>query len=193
MRDSPIRGIVMPERVASGAMMADERPDESEDGTPKIFKSMTGVIGGATAVVVALGGLYTAYDKFLAKPKPPSEEAAPAEDQVDDQVDDNAASAPQPAADSSQQKVRNSYTTGDDGTLEWVNGMWAWTDGDGNTYRYSEESNDGVTIVGKMLQDGKYVWLQFPVAGGQALQSYDDQNNWKDPIKVTVKSETTDG
>lgn len=189
MRNGPFRGIVVLGRVASGAMMADEQPEESEDGPPKIFKSMTGVIGGATAVVVALGGLYTAYDKFISKHKQPTEEAAPA----DDQVGDTDASAPQPAADSSQQKARNSYTTGDGGTLEWASGMWVWTDGDGNTYRYSEESNDGVTIVGKMLEDGKYIWLQFPVAGGQALQSYDDQSNWKDPIKVTVKSETTDG
>jgi hypothetical protein len=169
--------------------MADEQSEEPADGTPKVFKSMTGWIGGLTALVVALGGLYTAYDKLISKPKPPKEDAASAENQVE-----NSAASAQSAAAPSQQKIRNSYTTGDGGTLEWVNGMWVWTDGDGNTYRYSEESNDGVTIVGKMLEDGKYVWLQFPIAGGQALQSYDDQNNWKDPIKVTVKEpETTDG
>jgi hypothetical protein len=169
--------------------MADEQPEEQADGTPKLFKSMTGVIGGATAVVVALGGLYTAYDKFMSKPKQEAEAVSP-----EDQDGNAAADAPQPVGAESPQETRNSYETGDGGTLEWVNGMWVWTDGEDNTYRYSEESNDGVTIVGKMLEDGKYVWLQFPVAGGQALQSYDDQSNWKDPIKVTVKkAESTDG
>ncbi len=169
-----------------GERMAGEQSEEPGDGTPKIFKSVTGVVGGLTALVVALGGLYTAYDKFRAKPKPPTEELAPAGDTT-------AATGSRSVAAPAEQNC-NSYTTGDGGTLKWVSGMWVWTDGDGNTYRYSEESNDGVTIVGKMLEDGKYVWLQWPVAGGQALQSFDDQVNWKDPIKVTAdKSETTDG
>lgn len=161
--------------------MADEQPEQSADNTPKIFKSMTGVIGGATAVVVALGGLYTAYDKFLRKH--PVAETSPAD----------AAAEPSPSPDSPappQEKVRKAYTTGDGGTLEWVSGMWVWTDGEGNQYRYSEESNDGVTIVGKMLEDGKYVWLQWPAAGGQALQSFDNQDNWNNPIKVTVNEPT---
>jgi hypothetical protein len=38
-----------------------------------------------------------------------------------------------------------------------------------------------------MVEDGKDVWIQWPVAGGEALQSFDGQENWNYPIKVTVK------
>jgi len=173
-----------------GESMAGEQSEEPGDGTPKIFKSMTGWIGGATAVVVALGGLYTAYDQLISKPKRAAEESIRSEDSTSGP----AAPGTQSAAALSQEKVRNSYTTGDGGTLEWVSGMWVWTDGEGNAYRYSEETNDGVTIVGKMLENGQYVWLQWPVGGGEALQSFDNQDHWEKPIRVTVeKPETTDG
>jgi hypothetical protein len=165
-----------------GAAMADEEPEQPADNTPKIFKSMTGVIGGATAVVVALGGLYTAYDKFLNKP--PAEETAPADDTI------TPAAAPQNAPPAAAQNDRKTYTTGDGGTLEWVDGMWVWTDKDGTPYRYKEETNDGTTIVAKLPGGGEHgedVWLRWPVAGGQALQSFDDQENWNNPVKVTVE------
>jgi hypothetical protein len=155
--------------------MADEQASGTADGTPKIFKSVTGVIGGLTAVVVALGGLYTAYDKIVPKKEAPSPTGAPA-----------AAASLSQSADQPQQPVRNSYTTGDGGTLEWSGGMWVWTNGEG-TYRYNEISNDGVTVFGKMVEDGTDVWIQWPVAGGEALQSFDGQENWNYPIKVTVK------
>ena len=165
--------------------MADEQqPETPADGTPKIFRSMTGVIGGLTALVVAVGGLFTAYDKFLRKE--PAAETAPGGAAAP------AASVAQDTPSPAPQKVRHSYTTGDGGKLEWVGGMWVWTDGEGNEYRYSEESNDGVTIFGKMLEDGQYVWLQWPVAGGQALQSFDNQDNWTKPIKVTVADPPAD-
>jgi hypothetical protein len=166
--------------------------DQSADNTPKIFKSMTGIIGGATALVVALGGLYTAYDKYLRKP--PTEETAPADDAARPAA---AASVPQAGAAPAAEKPRKSYTTADGGTLEWIDGMWVWTDKDGTPYRYKEESNDGTTIVARLPgggEDGKDVWLRWPVAGGQAFQSFDNQDNWNNPIKVTVNdTETTEG
>jgi len=160
--------------------MTDEQQQDSTDGTPKLFKNMSGWIGGLTALVVAAGGLFTAYDKFIRKE--PAAEAAPVDDVAPAAEPSTSQDSPAPP----QEEVRKSYTTGDGGTLEWVNGMWVWIDGERNQYRYSEESNDGVTIVGKLLEDGKYVWLQWPVAGGQALQSFDNQDNWTKPIKVTV-------
>lgn len=159
--------------------MAEEDANGAGDGTPKIFRSLTGVIGGATAVIVALGGLYTAYEKYFAKQD--TEEAEPAPDTATG-TNDVQADAPTPAP---AQPKRYSYTTGDGGTLEYVSGMWVWTDGQGNSWRYSEESNNGAVIYAKMLQDGKYIWLQWPVPGGEALQSFDDQENWNNPIKVT--------
>jgi hypothetical protein len=151
---------------------------------------MTGVIGGATAVVVALGGLYTAYDKF--RNKEPVEETAPADDTLTPAA---TASAPRDTPAPAAQNGRKSYTTSDGGTLEWVDGMWVWTDKDGTTYRYTEETNDGTTIVAKLPgggEDGKDVWLRWPVAGGQALQSFDDQENWNNPVKVTVDESAAD-
>ena len=41
--------------------MPDNETEEVTDGRPKIFKNLTAWIGGATAVVVALGGLAGAY------------------------------------------------------------------------------------------------------------------------------------
>jgi hypothetical protein len=169
--------------------MTDEQPEQSADNTPKIFKSMTGVIGGATAVVVALGGLYTAYDKFLSKR--PVEETAP----TDAAPPAETASAPQDDLAAAGGDVRNSYTTSDGGTLEWVDGMWVWTDKDGAPYRYKEESNDGTTIVAKLPRGGEQgedVWLRWPIAGGQAFQSFDDQQNWNNPVKVTVNDPAAD-
>jgi hypothetical protein len=159
--------------------MAEEQPQDSADGTPKLFKSMTGVIAGLTALVVALGGLFTAYDKFIRKEPEKVETAATATPAA-------AASMPQ-TAPPSREKVRKSYTTGDGGTLQWVSGMWVWTDGKDNTYRYTEESNDGVTIIAKLRENGENVWLQWPTEGGDALQSFDEQEHWEKPIKVTVK------
>jgi hypothetical protein len=160
--------------------MADEQASGTADGTPKIFRSMTGVIGGLTAIVVALGGLYTAYDKMFPKKEAPAPTATPA---TAESLKQNADQAPQP--------IRKSYATGDGGTLEWSGGMWVWTDRDGNSWRYDEISNDGVTVFGRMMEDGKPVWLQWPAGGGQALQSFDNQENWNTGIKVTVKEDGT--
>jgi hypothetical protein len=168
-----------------GESMAGEQSEEPRDGTPKIFKSMTGWIGGATAVVVALGGLYTAYDKFIVKVKPSAELAA----NVEDQSTDTDASASQSAGTAApEQPERESYTTGDGGTLAWDEGMWLWTDKDGTEYRYKEEANDGTTIVARIPnggEKGEDVWLRWPNAGGKALQSFDDRERWTETVKVT--------
>jgi len=165
--------------------MTEEQPKEATEDRPKVFKSMTAWIGGATAVIVALGGLVTAFGGLLrhdSRQTEPKTEAA-------QQTTNAPVAAVEP--ESTAEEERASYTTGDGGTLEWVKGMWVWTDGEGNPFRYSEESNDGVTVVGKLRQDGKDIWLQWPVAGGEALQSFDNQDNWNNPVSVTISEPAT--
>jgi hypothetical protein len=155
--------------------MAEEHSNEATDDRPKFFKSMTAWVGGATALIVALGGLATAFGGLLGRDTAKTNSAQQAVNASD-------------VAPESTEEDPTSYTTGDGGTLRWVEGMWVWTDKDGTPYRYKEVSNDGVTTVAVLRgggEDGKDVYLRWPNAGGQALQSFDDRENWNNPVEIT--------
>ena len=158
--------------------MADEPPKDATDERPKIFSNMTAWIGGATALVVALGGLAGAYRNLFPDVSPPAQ-TAPAPQEV---------SQPTAASTSDEAQAPTSYTTDDGGSLKVVDGMWLWTTKDGDKYRYKELSNDGTTTVAVLTgggENGKDVYLRWPNAGGQAFQSFDDQATWTDPVDVT--------
>ena len=160
--------------------MTEEQSKQAADDRPKFFKSMTAWIGGVTAVIVALGGLLTAFGGLLGSHSREAIVKSDSEQRVQSDV------APQ----SAEEEEPTSYTTGDGGTLRWVEGLWVWTDKDGVTYPYKEVSNDGVTTVAVFSgggEDGKDVYLRWPNAGGQALQSFDDRENWNNPVEVVAK------
>lgn len=163
--------------------MPDDETNDASDGSPKLFKNLTAWIGGATAVVVALGGLAGAYRNIFPNH---SAQAADASSQ---------ASSPDSAAQTEQeQSPVTAYTTDDGGTVRLTDGMWVWTTKDGDTFRYKEVSNDGTTIVAlleKGGENGEDVYLRWPNAGGQAFQSYDNQANWKDPVQFTPDDQAT--
>jgi hypothetical protein len=157
--------------------MADEpRPDLKPDDRPRFFSTLNGWIAGLTGLVLAFAGLFTACDKLF-RDEPAGTGAA-----------SNGMAAPAAATTASAARRITSYTTGDGGTLRRVEGMWVWTDKDGTTYRYQEEINDGVTTIAVLKQggeNGQDVYLRWPNAGGMALQSFDNQANWNQPIEVT--------
>lgn len=163
--------------MAAGATVPDDDTEEATDGGPKVFKNLTAWIGGATAVVVALGGLAGAYRNVF--PHEPAQAA-----------DTNGvqAAAPSAAGTEQDQGTITAYTTDDDGSVRLTDGMWVWTTKDGEKYRYKELSNDGTTTVAVLKgggDKGQDVYLRWPNAGGQAFQSFDEQASWSDPVEFT--------
>src|SRR5207302_7211669 len=118
--------------------------EQGPDERPRLFRSMTACVGGATGVVIALGGLAAAYRQLM--PQSPVEaaarndnEAAPAAAPADAHA---AAAASVPADDPWY------YTTDDGGTLRWVGGLWVETSPTGAKTRYTHQSTgDGTTVA----------------------------------------------
>ena len=168
--------------------MAEEQPDETTDDQPKIFKSLTAWIGGVTGVIVALGGLASAFGIFSGRNTPQEEMrtkgGAPVVQEEQNAISEDLNAATQ----SAQEEQTISYQTDDGGTLSSVDGLWVWTTNDGVKYRYKEVSNDSATTVAVLKgggEDGADVYLRWPNAGGQAFQSFDEQATWTDPVKFT--------
>jgi hypothetical protein len=161
--------------------MADDDTNDTTDGRPKVVKNLTAWIGGATALVVAVGGLAGAYRNIF-----PSEPAQTQATQNDATVPDKAA-----APADQDQAAASAYTTDEGGNVHFIDGMWVWTTKDGDKYRYKEVSNDGTTTVAVLKgggEKGQDVYLRWPNAGGQAFQSFDDQATWTEPVDFTVQS-----
>jgi hypothetical protein len=156
--------------------MTDEpKLEPKPDDRPRFFSTLNGWVAGLTGLVLAFAGLFTAFDKLF--PDKPSLTAASSNRPVD---------APAAAVAPVDRPI-TSYTTDEGSTLRRIEGMWVWTDKDANTFRYKEESNDGVTTVAVLKEggeNGKDVYLRWPNAGGMALQSYDDQANWNQPVEI---------
>lgn len=158
--------------------MSQEQPDEVPKRRPRFFNSLTAWIGGATAVIVALGGLASAYRDLF----PAGQSAAQAPNDTQNINRDD--SAVQPA------DAPASYSTDDGDKLKFVEGMWLWTTKEGVDYRYKELSDDGVTTVAVLKaggEKGEDVYLRWPNAGGKALQSFDDQSTWSDAGNLTLQ------
>ena len=167
--------------------MAEEQPDETTDGQPKIFKSLTALIGGVTGVIVALGGLASAFVIFTGHNSSQAEVrtngGAPVVQEEQNAISEDLNAATQ----SAQEEQTISYQTDDGGTLSSVDGLWVWNTKDGEKYRYKEVSNDSATTVAVLKgggEDGADVYLRWPNAGGQAFQSFDEQATWTDPVKL---------
>lgn len=161
----------------------DEQPNDGAGGRPKFLSGTTGMIGGVTALVVALGGLATAT-RDLWRSEPKAHLASADEAGVKGSVDR------QPAVSQPAQSP-DSFTVdgGEGGTLTKIDKTWLWTTADLSRYEYEEYSNDGTTTVAVLRQEPPEndFYLRWPNAGGAALQSEDNRKTWGNPIKLTPK------
>ncbi len=159
----------------------DEQPNEAAGGRPKFLSTTTGLIGGLTALVVAVGGLATATKDMWSGDKDSKAEIVER-----DSSESAAKSKPTAARPTSYQ-----ITGGEGGTLDRVNGTWVWIDAMGSPYRYEQQSDDGTTTIAVLSgygDNGGDIWLRWPNAGGEGLQSWDEGESWKYPIHLAPKT-----
>ena len=163
----------------------DEQSNVAAGGRPKFLSSTTGIIGGLTALVVAVGGLATAT-KDLWRSEPKAQASAPAETGTDETT-----AVPQDETASTEEGAPTSYTVegGGGGEIAEIEGKWVWTTANDTRYEYEEESNDGTTIVAVLRQGPEEAdaYLRWPLGGGTALQSFDEKESWGQPVKFTAK------
>ena len=159
----------------------DEQPNETRD-RPKFLNNMTAVIGGTTALVVAVAGLVTATKDIWHKE--PKAQAGISDAAVSQRASDK------PSTPKAAQAQSYAVEGGEGGTLIKIDDRWLWTTAAGDPYYYSELSNDGTTTVAVLKQDPPATdfYLRWPNAGGAALQSEDDRATWSSEIKLTPKS-----
>ena len=156
--------------------MEEQQNESSQGRTGKV----TAWIGGVTALVVALGGLATATKEIWGGDKD-------AKANTVQQASDSTTKSKAPASRPTSYQI----TGGDGGTLDRVNGTWVWIDAKGTPYKYEQQSDDGTTTVAVLRgygDDGGDIWLRWPNAGGEGLQSWDQGESWKYPIHVAPKT-----
>jgi len=157
-------------------------PDEGGDAPPPFFKNINGIIAGATGLVIAVGGLFTAYNGIWGKKQAEQSPAAveqPAE-----------AAAPVAAAALPKDEDLPTYYEGDDAALEFVDNKWVLTTSEG-TYEYKEMlSPDEDRVLAFDMANKEY--LRWPVKGGMSETSKDDES-WTKWIALDPVSPPEDG
>jgi hypothetical protein len=160
-----------------------EPPTQEADGRPAIFKNINGVIAGVTGLVIAVGGLFSAYSAIRGDKKeeqPAVEAPATAAEPV--------AAAALPAKD----EDLPTYYEGDDATLEFADNRWVLTTSEG-TYEYKEMFSpveDRVLAYDKTNDE----YLRWPVKGGMSEMSKDEATwtNWITLDPTTPPAEGSD-
>ena len=155
----------------------DEQTNEAAGGRPKFLSGTTGLIGGLTALVVAVGGLATATKDMWGGDK--DAKANMAQESSSEPMTKSKA----PTARPTSYKIIG----GEGGTLDKVSGTWVWIDAKGTPYKYEQQSDDGTTTIAVLRgygENGGDIWLRWPNAGGEGLQSWDEGESWKYPVQV---------
>lgn len=154
--------------------MTDEPQATSGDSRPKFLSGVTGVVGGLTALVVAVAGLLTAY-KGLG---PSASKPEKSEQQVE-----AAANVPPPQTEAqAQANLPTSYTgtwEGNAVTLAWQNGLWVETTDQGDqpavVLKYEQLARtDRMTNV---INRDDNLYVRWPTGGG-AVEKSEDGINW---------------
>jgi hypothetical protein len=153
-----------------------EQPTATSDPQPKFFKSMNGMIAGATALLIAFGGLLTTWDKIFGD-KPVANTAAPPA-AAPAQAADDTAEPPEEAAISSYEGLFK----GEPAKLEYGDEQWVLTDQDG-TYTYDDElvSPDETRLL--VFDTTNKSYIRWPIQGGMAEWST-DKENWSNYAKL---------
>jgi hypothetical protein len=154
--------------------MTDEPQQGTGDARPKFLNSVTGWIGGLTAVVLALAGLKAAYNQLGS-----SEEM---KDESGQQVE---AAADVPPPPQTEAEAQASFPTGYTGTwknnevtLEWQNGLWVETTDQGDdpavVIKYEQLARtDRMTNV---INRDDNLYVRWPTDGGTVEKSTDGIN-----------------
>jgi hypothetical protein len=156
--------------------MEDQQNESSKGGAGKV----TAWIGGATALVVALGGLLTAVKEFR------KEDTAVAQTKTDAAAPAKAASLAAMAPET--RPVSYTIEGGEGGTLVKIDNKWLWTTEAGDRYEYEQVSDDGTDTVAVFRQDppDDTFYLRWHNAGGTAMQRTEGER-WGDELKITPK------
>ena len=165
MEDQPVETAATPEAPAPAA-----------DDQPKFFKSANGMIAGATGLVIALGGLATAWNSIFPKEKTEEPAALTAPAVPNEQA---------PAAATPAEADLPTYYEGDDAALEFADNQWTLTTSEG-TFEYKEMlSPDEDRVLAYDKANDEY--LRWPIKGGMSETSKDEVNwtNWinLDPVE----------
>jgi hypothetical protein len=158
-----------------------ERSSEAGDGKPKFFQSVNGMIAGATALLVALGGLATATKQFWGdKPAAPQSVAATASRSAATGQDQPAAARPVLYRGD---LYSNGAFTGGSMKLEYDGRHWVLNDG--TSYDYDEIVSDDKSRI--MAGNAEYQsTLRWPIKGGVVEESSSlKRDDWK--TYATVK------
>jgi hypothetical protein len=166
--------------------MTDEPDQDGGDGRPKFFNSVTGWIGGLTAVVLALAGLKAAagqLDLFGSSKPAEAEQAASTEEET--------ASDAEPATEqAAEAELPTSYTgiwDGKDVTLDYRNGVWIETTAEGTedeqVVHYEQLSRtDAMTNA---IDRNRNLYVRWP-SGGGTLEESEDAITWTRSYEVTA-------
>ena len=155
----------------------EEQQDESSKGNAG---KVTAWIGGATALVVALGGLLTAVNQFR------KNDTAVTQTRTDAGTPGKTASLA--ATSSTTRPVSYVVEGGEGGTLIKIDNKWLWTTQDGSRYEYEQLSDDGTDTVAfyKQADPAETYYLRWHNAGGTAMQKTEGER-WGDELKITPK------
>lgn len=166
----------------------EEQPKESAGqgsaGPPKFFTTVNGMLAGVTGLVIALGGLVTAYTQIFDKDKPKAE--APAST--------NAAEAAKPVAaaaiPSEPEADAPLLYEGDDAKMEWVDDKWVLKTSEGRWEYVDEYSKYEGYVLAYDKTNSAY--MRWPIKGGMAEQRKDGQG-WDDWINLYPAAPAEDG
>lgn len=164
--------------------MTDEPEQGASEGRPKFLNSVTGWIGGLTAVVLALAGLKAAAGQLdlFGSSKP-----------ADTAVASNEGGEAAPAEEEGAAAAANlptKYTgtwQGQDVTLEWRNGVWVEVTAEGTddevTQHYEQlERTDKMT---NGIDRTRNMYVRWPTEGG-TLEESEDGKTWTESYDVAV-------
>ncbi|WP_395624263.1 hypothetical protein [Sphingomonas daechungensis] len=166
--------------------MTDEPQPEAGGERPKFFNSVTGWIGGLTAVVLALAGLKAAAGQLdLFGPAEPAQAEQAAATQETQAAEEPQAVAETPAADALPSKSTGTWK-GQEVTLEWRNGIWVEVTAEGTedeiVTNYEQLARTDVMTNG--IDRNRNLYVRWPSEGG-TLEESEDGITWTRSYEVT--------
>lgn len=163
--------------------MTDEPEQSTGDGRPKFFNSVTGWIGGITAVVLALAGLKAATGQLdLFGSDKGADAAATSTENTEEAV---------PADETAAAELPSKYTgtwENKDVVLEFRNGIWVETTAGGTddeiVTHYEQLSRNSKTT--NAIDRNRNLFVRWPTDGG-TLEESEDAKNWTESYDVTAE------